>query len=69
MRHHAPSKDPRDPAVRHVAYVEVDPWSINRGGTTRTAACVCGWRGPERCTLDLAADDALTHERPPQEDP
>ena len=49
--------------VRHIAYVDVDLESIARGGSTRTAACRCGWRGPERATLDLAADDALTHER------
>jgi hypothetical protein len=25
--------------------------------------CLCGWEGPQRGTLELAADDALTHER------
>jgi hypothetical protein len=48
---------------RHLAYVEADFESMRRGGSCRTAACLCGWRGPERATLDLAADDALTHER------
>jgi hypothetical protein len=48
---------------RHLAYVDVDLESIARGGSTRTAACRCGWRGPQRATLELATDDALTHER------
>lgn len=47
----------------HLAFVEPDLQSIRRGGTTRKAACVCGWRGPERGTLELAVDDALNHER------
>jgi hypothetical protein len=49
--------------TRHLAYVEVDTESIGRGGSTRTAACLCGWKGPQRSTLELAADDALVHER------
>ncbi len=49
--------------TRHLAYVEVDLESISHRGSTRTATCGCGWRGPERGTLELAADDALTHER------
>lgn len=48
---------------RHVAYIEADLVSLRRGGTTRTAICTCRWRGPARGTLELAADDALVHER------
>lgn len=50
-------------AARHVTRVDVDFSSVKRGGSTRAAACLCGWRGPERGTMDLAADDALAHER------
>jgi len=49
--------------TQHLAYVEVDLESIDRGGSTRIAACLCGWKGPQRATLELAADDALTHGR------
>jgi hypothetical protein len=49
--------------TRHLAYVEADFESIGRGGSTRTATCLCGWKGPQRATLELAADDALMHER------
>lgn len=47
---------------RHVAGIEVDDDSVRRGGSTRRASCTCGWRGPERATLELACDDALEHE-------
>jgi len=47
----------------HVASIEIDQWSLRRGGTTRKAVCICGWRGPERGTVELAADDALLHEK------
>jgi hypothetical protein len=30
--------------------------------TTRMANCHCGWNGPQRATIELAADDALIHE-------
>lgn len=49
--------------ARHCSYIEPDPESLLRGGSSRTATCICGWRGPHRGTLELAADDALTHER------
>jgi hypothetical protein len=49
--------------LRHYAYIEAAFDSIRRGGSTRIAACFCGWRGPERGTLELAADDALMHEK------
>ncbi|HSX22564.1 MAG TPA: hypothetical protein VLE97_07310 [Gaiellaceae bacterium] len=55
------------PCVRHVARVEIDLESYRRGGSCRTAACACGWRGPERGTLELAADDAIGHERKARE--
>jgi hypothetical protein len=51
------------PAARHVASVEIDLESIRRGGSCRTATCTCGWRGPERSSLELAVDDALIHEQ------
>ena len=47
---------------RHLAYVEPDFESMHRGGSCRTAVCLCGWKGPERGTLELAVDDALIHE-------
>jgi hypothetical protein len=50
---------------RHLAYVEPDLESMRRGGSTRMAACICGWRGPQRGSLEMATDDALTHEREP----
>jgi hypothetical protein len=49
--------------ARHLAYVEADFESLRRGGSTRTARCLCGWRGPQRATLELAVDDALMHEQ------
>ena len=49
--------------TRHLAYIEADFESLRRGGSCRTATCICGWKGPQRGTLELAADDALTHER------
>jgi hypothetical protein len=48
---------------RHVTYIEVDLELCLRGSTTRIARCICEWRGPERGSIELAADDALTHER------
>lgn len=47
---------------RHVTYIDPDLESMRKGGTVRTAACSCGWRGPQRSTLELACDDALQHE-------
>lgn len=49
--------------LQHVARVDSDQESVRRGGSTRTAACSCGWVGPQRSTLALAADDATEHER------
>lgn len=49
--------------TRHVAHVESDPESFRRGGSTRTAVCSCGWRGPQRATIEVVADDAVEHER------
>ena len=49
--------------TRHLACIEHDVESLRRGGSCRTAVCLCGWKGPQRATLELAADDALTHER------
>lgn len=48
---------------RCLAHIEIHLESVRRGGSTRTAACTCGWRGPQRGTLELAVDDALLHER------
>jgi hypothetical protein len=45
------------------AFIEMDAESHRRGGSTRTAVCTCGWRGPQRATLELVTDDALLHER------
>jgi hypothetical protein len=50
------------PRKRHIASIEAHPDSLRRGGSTRTAICNCGWRGPQRASIELAADDALTHE-------
>jgi hypothetical protein len=47
---------------KHVAYIDPDLESMRRGGSSRIAACSCGWRGPERATLELAYDDARQHE-------
>ena len=48
--------------TRHVTGVRVHEDSVDRGGSTRNAECVCGWCGPERGTMELAADDAVAHE-------
>lgn len=53
---------PRESA-RHLAYVEADFQSFRHGGSCRTAACLCGWKGPQRATLEVAVDDALMHEK------
>lgn len=50
-------------AVIHLVYIEADFDSFRRGGSSREAVCVCGWRGPQRGTLELVVDDALEHER------
>ena len=55
--------DPIDEAPRCLAYIEADFESLRRGGSCRTAVCRCGWKGPQRGSLELAADDALLHER------
>lgn len=47
----------------HVASIDVDYEAVRRGGSCRTAVCTCGWVGPERATLEMAADDAMEHER------
>ena len=57
-----PTLDKLSKALRHLAYVEADFESMRRGGSCRTASCLCGWKGPQRGTLELAADDALMHE-------
>lgn len=46
----------------HIASIAVDLESVRRGGSCRTAVCTCGWVGPERATLEMAADDAMEHE-------
>ncbi len=51
--------------LHHITSVEVDVESLRRGGSSRSAACGCGWRGPERSTMAVAADDALAHEEDP----
>jgi hypothetical protein len=51
--------------IRHLVHIASDAESLRRGGSTRTAVCRCGWRGPQRATLELAADDALIHEDSP----
>lgn len=30
--------------------------------TARFAVCKCGWKGPQRRTLECVVDDALVHE-------
>ena len=47
---------------KHIAHIDRLLDSLHRGGSCRVAVCTCGWHGPERGTLELAADDALTHE-------
>lgn len=54
---------PHVTARRHVTGVGVDFKSVRRGGSTRTASCICGWRGVQRATMEMAADDAVIHER------
>lgn len=49
--------------MKHLAYIKIDLESVQRGGSTRWALCLCGWKGPERASLELATDDALFHER------
>lgn len=49
--------------MKHITYVELNQESVRRGGTSRTAICLCGWVGPERGTIELAGDDAFQHER------
>lgn len=43
----------------------IDPLSALRGTSTgRRAVCIiCSWYGPERGTMKLASDDAISHER------
>lgn len=53
----------RGPGAKHIASVEVDQESLRRGGSSRAAVCACGWRGPQRSSLELAVDDALIHEQ------
>ena len=48
---------------RHVSSILNDAESFHRGGSTRIATCTCGWIGPQRSTLELAADDAIEHEK------
>ncbi len=48
--------------VRHIAHIKVHKESLRRGGSCRIAVCICGWHGPQRATLEMAADDALIHE-------
>lgn len=48
--------------TRHIASIEADAESLQRGGSCRSAQCTCGWNGPQRSSLELAADDALEHE-------
>jgi hypothetical protein len=55
--------------MQHIASITIDWESTRRGGTTRNAVCSCGWIGPERGTLTLAADDAMLHERNPGDAP
>jgi hypothetical protein len=51
------------PPDRHVSSIINDAESFRRGGSTRIASCTCGWVGPQRSTMELAADDAIEHER------
>lgn len=48
--------------VRHLTSIDLDLESVHRGGSSRKAACICGWSGHERATLAMAADDAMVHE-------
>lgn len=50
----------------HIASITVDLESVRRGGSCRTAVCVCGWIGPQRATLEMATDDAMEHEGTPE---
>jgi hypothetical protein len=49
--------------MTHVTGIAVVADSVRRGGTTRRAICACGWHGPQRGTMVMAADDAIRHER------
>ncbi len=46
----------------HITSVRIIAESIARGESARKATCTCGWAGPERATMTLAADDANQHE-------
>jgi hypothetical protein len=48
--------------THHVVTIDPDLESFRRGGSTRTAACTCGWRGPQRATLTMVIDDAEVHQ-------
>ena len=50
----------------HISYIDMDAADARRGGTTRVAKCLCGWVGPERGTIAMAADDAQEHEKRPE---
>lgn len=58
-----PAPAPVNTTTRHLTYIEPNWESFQRGGSTRTAACLCSWRGPQRATLEMVFDDAATHER------
>src|SRR5271163_2947843 len=62
LYHSVSSKSEGASIIRHFAYIEADLESFHRGSSTRTATCFCGWRGPQRATLIMVADDALGHE-------
>ena len=48
---------------RHVTGVQVLAQRWRPASTSRRALCSCGWKGPQRGTMELAADDALLHEQ------
>lgn len=54
---------PAKPTTKHVTFIELNYESYRRGGTCRSAACFCGWKGPQRATIQLAYDDVMEHER------
>lgn len=58
-----PPVTPVNTTTKHLTYIEADWGSFQRGGSTRTAVCLCSWRGPQRGTLEMVFDDAATHER------
>lgn len=45
----------------HLATIREEEW--RPGSWSRRAGCICGWRGPERASLELLTDDAMQHER------